>query len=255
MMPTGPTEKKATAMASRCIGILAVCILVGVTVGACRENSSAADRLAEHLRTGRAFTELALTEPESHCAAQAIVDDLGTEQVHGLGLDDPDTEPDFTALPTDALTSVASGVDGCVDRLDAVLTSTIAKGILDRPDETLPVDRDAADCVGQALVDGLGAPQLLVLGALSGGADPINAGSMSDDEVDTVADAFLGCLDIRQVFQDQFAAQGLPDDTAACLARKIPEQNLHDLFAAQFAGEAVDPNSLLGPALGACGLA
>ena len=106
----------------------------------------------------------------------------------------------------------------------------------------------------RALVDGLGAPRLLVLGALSGNADPITAGSVSADEVDTVTDAFLGCLDIRQVFHDQFVAQGIPDDTAACLAREIPEQNLHDLFAAQFAGEKVDPNGLLGPALGACGL-
>ncbi len=109
--------------------------------------------------------------------------------------------------------------------------------------------------MARALVKGFGAPQLLVLGALNADTDPFTAGSMTGDDVDTVADAFLGCLDIRQVFQDQFAAQGIPDDTAACLAREIPEQNLHDLFAAQFAGDAVDPNSLLGPALGACGLA
>ncbi len=229
-------------------------MLFSVTVGACRENSSATDRLAEHLRTGKAFTELALTEPESQCAAQAIVDDLGPDQVAELGLDDPDTEPDFTALPADALTSVAGAVDGCVDRLDSVLASAIATGILSQPDSTLPVDQGDADCVARALVDGLGAPRLLVLGALSGNADPITAGSVSADEVDTVTDAFLGCLDIRQVFHDQFVAQGIPDDTAACLAREIPEQNLHDLFAAQFAGEKVDPNGLLGPALGACGL-
>ena len=241
-------------MTSRSVEILALCVLFSVTVGACRESSSATDRLAEHLRTGKAFTELALTDDESHCAAQAVVDDLGTDRVDELGLDDPDTEPDFTALPEDALTSVAGAVGACVPRLDDVLTSAIATGILDRPDDTLPVNQADATCVADALVAGLGAPRLLVLGALNGDADPFTAGAMTDDEISTLADAFLGCLDIRQVFRDQFVAQGLPEDTAACLAREMPEQNLHDLFAAQFAGNEVDPSGLLGPALGACGL-
>ena len=74
------------------------------------------------------------------------------------------------------------------------------------------------------------------------------------EETETVADAFLGCIDIREVFREQFVTEGVPEETAACLAREIPDDNLRDLFAAQFAGETIDPDQLVGPALEICGL-
>ena len=88
----------------------------------------------------------------------------------------------------------------------------------------------------------------------TGDGDPFAEGAISSEEANIVADSFLACIDIRQVFSDQFEAEGVPAETAACLAAGIPEDDLRDLFAAQFAGDAVDPEALLGPTLEVCGV-
>ena len=96
--------------------------------------------------------------------------------------------------------------------------------------------------------------RLVAVAVASGTGDPFAEGALEPAEAGIVADSFLDCLDIRQVFENQFVAEGVPAEAAACLAREIPDANLRDLFARQFAGDPVQADRLLGSALTTCGL-
>lgn len=226
-----------------------------VLLAACGDDGpSTAEVLGEQIRLSDAFGELDLTVEGSLCASEAALTEIGEDEALALGLGEEEVEPDFATVPEAELGAVASAIDGCVDGLDRTLAAALADGITDEPDETLPVtDADAA-CVADALVGDFGVERLLVLGAVTGEGDPFAGDEIDEGEAERVADAFLGCLDIRSVFVEQFETDGVPADTAACLAQNIPQDTLRQLFTAQFAGRPVDPGTLLGPALELCGL-
>ncbi len=168
-----------------------------------------------------------------------------------LGLTGSETDVDLAGLPDDVLAAIAGALQVCMPDLGPRLTSVIASDIGDRATDTLPVTPEEATCVSDALVTGFGAPRLLVLDLQSGAAG-FSLGAVGADDVGTVTDAFVGCVDLRTIVAEQFTKQGITADVAACIAREIPDQNLRTLFAAQFTGDQVDPETLLGPALTAC---
>ncbi len=209
--------------------------------------------LAAQLQSEEDLEEVDFTEDEALCAAEHVVDELGAERVENAVLTE-DEDADITDLADDEIAAIAGAMDACVDGIETQLAAAVADGILDSSDETFPIDPAQADCVAAAVVDALGVERLLVVGAGAEGDDPFADGAVTPDEGGAIADGFLSCVDIRQVFLDQFRAEGVPEETAICLADAIDEEALRSLFAAEFTGQEVDPDALLGSALETCGV-
>lgn len=209
--------------------------------------------LAAQLQSAEDLEEIEFTEDEARCAAEAVVDELGVERVQVAVLTE-DEDADITDLADEEIAAIAGAMDACVDGIDTQLAAAVAVGILESADDTLPIDDAEAECVAAAVVDALGVERLLVVGAGAEGDDPFAGGAVTDEEGSAIADGFLGCVDISQVFLDQFRAEGVPEETANCLASEIDEESLRSLFAAEFTGQDVDPDALLGSALETCGV-
>lgn len=216
------------------------------------EDSIIAD-LAAQLQSDEDLEEVEFSEDEARCAAEAVVDELGADRVADNVLTE-DEDVDITDLADDEIAAIAGAMAACVDGIDIQLAAAVSEGILDSSDETFPIDAAQAECVATAVVDALGVERLLVVGAGADGDDPFAGGAVTAAEGDAIADGFLGCVDIRQVFLDQFRAEGIPEETATCLAGAIDEESLRSLFAAEFTGQDVDPDALLGSALETCGV-
>lgn len=106
-----------------------------------------------------------------------------------------------------------------------------------------PFDDEAAECFAQGVVDEIGFERMVALGATNPGASSEDVFSqMSEDEIDTIADLGLGCLDMHALFVDQFVSQGLPQEAAVCIADGVAGAPfLHDMVVAAMLGEDVDP--------------
>lgn len=208
--------------------------------------------LTADLRAADGLDQIELTEAEARCTAEQVVSDLGPDRIEDAGFIGDDIG--FDDLDEDEVEAVASALAGCGTAVEAHLAAAVEGGVLASSDESLPIDESEAECVSDAIVDALGVERLLVMGVGAGGTDPFARGELSDEEADAVADGFLTCVDVRQVFIERFRAEGVPEETATCIAAAIDDDDLRTLFAAEFTDADVDPDSLLSPAIESCGV-
>ncbi|MBN2114271.1 MAG: hypothetical protein JW785_09115 [Acidimicrobiia bacterium] len=104
-------------------------------------------------------------------------------------------------------------------------------------------DAEAAECFARGMVEEVGVIRLISLGAAEpgDGAESLFA-RMTSAEVDVVAGLGLDCLDMEALLAERFVAQGLPSETASCIAAGVAEAPfLEELVAAAMLGEEFDP--------------
>jgi len=106
-----------------------------------------------------------------------------------------------------------------------------------------PFDQEAAECFARSIVDEIGSERLAALGALEPGADAESVFSqMSPEEIDSIADLGLSCVDMHALLVDEFTGQGIPEETAICLADGVAGTPfLHDMVIGAMMGETADP--------------
>lgn len=235
----------------------ALVLAATLVISACGDDDSAdqeaIDAVAADLMDDSDFGEIDINKEDAQCAAERIVDGLGADRVEEAGFTGEDPDPDLSEFSEEELGTMASGLEACVDNLEGALTAAVKEGMLEESNAEFPVTDEEADCVAGDLVEALGVERLLVVGA-TGEGDPFAAGAVTGAEAEAVANGFVDCVDMRQLFVDQFESQGIPAEVADCLAGEIAEDDLRALFTAQFSGEEVDPETLLGSALETCGV-
>jgi hypothetical protein len=112
------------------------------------------------------------------------------------------------------------------------------------PDD--PFGETEARCFSDGVVRDIGAGDLAELGmtaeAIRAGTEPVDV-DLTDEQVDAMADVMLECVDFRSVFIDQFAEEGISDESAECLADGFDDDFLRALAKAEFSGDGADPTS------------
>ena len=216
--------------------------------------TSSPTALTDSLLQDQTFADYEITEPEARCAAERVVDDLGTDRLVEIGFANDKTQVDFTELDESEITVLADAMNDCIDDSAAVLVDAVAAGILEEPDPAFPVNDQQAHCVAQGVVDQVGLSRLIVVGVESqrNGGDQFAA--LEPEEVDAFTNAFVDCIDVRKILLDNIAASGAGDDVIACLDANITDDDIAELFAAGFAGEdsAAAAERILQPAVDAC---
>lgn len=235
-------------------GSVLVLVLALAACGAGSGEEAAVEALATDLRDNETFEEGDISEDEAECAAERVVGVLGVDRVGDVGYTDDGDQADLDALSDDEIGTLARSLARCIDGIDGVLVDAARRTVLDGGRAGLPRTEEDAECVARSLVDGLGVERLLIVNLAADG-DLFVEGSLTGAEADTVANGFVDCVDTRAILVEQFEAQDLPRDLATCLAEEIPEESLREFIASEFSGRPVDPESLLEPALGICGLA
>jgi hypothetical protein len=142
----------------------------------------------------------------------------------------------------------ACGDDGGTD-VDALKGEIVDALVADSSPGNPFGTQEAATCVADSVVDGIGADRVQ---ELVDAADDFVAldefgANMTDAERQTFASSTLGCADLEAFAAANFAAQGLPDEVASCAAEAMfsDEALVEGLFEqaiiAELAGEAFDP--------------
>jgi len=104
-------------------------------------------------------------------------------------------------------------------------------------------DAEAAECFARGIVEEVGVIRLISLGAAEPGDGAQSLFSrMTPAEVDVVAGLGLDCLDMEALLAERFVAQGLPSETASCIAAGVAEAPfLKEMVGAAMLGEEFDP--------------
>jgi hypothetical protein len=102
-----------------------------------------------------------------------------------------------------------------------------------------------AQCFANALVSGIGLERLNALGLTAenvSGADTV-IGQLTADEQGKIADAALGCIDLKQSIIDGAVSSGMTEAQGKCLADGMTPDILKKTFLSGMGGEAFDPTS------------
>jgi hypothetical protein len=98
---------------------------------------------------------------------------------------------------------------------------------------------EAAQCISEGMVGELGIARLAEIGITAG-----SLGIMTDAEVDSVAELALGCIDVETAMADQFATDGISQESARCMSAGFAETDFFkQAFIAGFTGDdSYDPS-------------
>jgi hypothetical protein len=102
-----------------------------------------------------------------------------------------------------------------------------------------------AKCFAEGLVGGVGVERLTALGVTVdnvAGADTFIA-QLTVDEQGKVADAALGCIDLKKAIKEGAVSSGLPEAQAQCLADGLSKDLLKKAFLSQYSGATYDPTA------------
>ena len=102
-----------------------------------------------------------------------------------------------------------------------------------------------AKCFADELVGTLGVERLAALGLTAESASSTDAvmGELTADEQGKVADAALGCIDLKKAIKEGAVSGGLPEAQAQCLADSLSEDLLKQAFLSEFSGSTFDPTT------------
>jgi len=101
-----------------------------------------------------------------------------------------------------------------------------------------PFPIDDAMCASEKILDDIGIGRLAELGITAEQVGEIDTIDFSEDELNTLVNAFGDCSDLSKLMGDQLAADGtLSQADADCFAKEFDESLLLDVFKATFRGE------------------
>ena len=130
-----------------------------------------------------------------------------------------------------------SGDDQAIS--DAIFEQMVADT---SPDD--PFGETEARCFSDGVVRDIGSADLAELGmtaeSIRAGTEPADV-DLTDAQVDIMTDLMLECVDFRTVFIDQFADEGVSDESAKCLADGFDDDFLRALAKAELSGDGSDP--------------
>lgn len=110
------------------------------------------------------------------------------------------------------------------------------------PDD--PFGETEARCFADGVVRDIGVADLAELGmtaeSIAAGTEPADV-DLSDQQVDVMTDLMLDCVDFRTVFVQEFANEGISDESAECLADGFDDDFLRALAKSELSGDGVDP--------------
>jgi len=119
---------------------------------------------------------------------------------------------------------------------DQVLADAIADAMIaDGATETLGAEEAA--CFGNGIVGEMGSARLTELGldaaALEAGTTPSDV-DLSDDEINTMADVMIECVDFTEMIVDEMLATGVSQEGAECIADGFDEALISEMAKASF---------------------
>ena len=143
----------------------------------------------------------------------------------------------------DDASSDGGSSDG-LNEAEQALADAIALSILEEEDDPAsPLGPAEAECIGEGAVGRIGIDGLLEIGISEENPNPEDALEIATDEqIDTVIDVFIECVDFTQAFIDGFAEAGdLSPEAAGCLAEQLQSGDLlKDLTRSSMRGDDVD---------------
>jgi hypothetical protein len=149
-------------------------------------------------------------------------------------------------LTTAISAALLAGIAGCSsddaedDAADSAIAQALTAQLLDGDAVN---NEEEARCVATATVESIGEDRLAELGVTPDDVSGMGSAEFTDDEVDSMVDAFFDCVDMRQVLARNLAGDA-GEEAAACLAENLPEDTLRDIVRAfNFAGQELPAES------------
>lgn len=135
---------------------------------------------------------------------------------------------------------------------DARAAEAISASMLAESDDEFAVDEQQADCVGEGMVDRIGVDQLQEYGMLTEDLeveDSVGEVTMSEEDADSAAEVFVGCVDTQELFAQELGAdEELTAEQQECVGEVMDEDAMTELFSMIFQGREDEAmNDLLGP--------
>lgn len=130
---------------------------------------------------------------------------------------------------------LALALAACGGTDDEAASKAIADSIMDSNDETFEVTQKQADCVGEGMVDEIGADQLVEYGIITEdnkAGDGIESVKMSEDDAQAAADTMQDCADIKEIFTG--AMGELPEEAQTCIDEKLTDDVLNEFLVSVF---------------------
>jgi len=132
-----------------------------------------------------------------------------------------------------AMVAAACGDDdgnaGSLTDGEQAVAGVIAASMLEDQDPEDPFsDPEAARCFSEGAVRNLGVARLAEIGINAESDDP-QAGfaTMTESELNEMAELALGCVDIETAMADQFAVDGISQESGLCMARAFGETDFY----------------------------
>ena len=233
--------------------------VAGLVLGACGQGQSDEEAMVEAISVSiledETFAGYGIVEEEATCVAESTVDGLGVDRLSEVGFDADaatDEEIDLSQLSDDEVEVIGGAMEDCIDDIGDVLVDTVAASILEDPEPTFPIDEAEADCVAESVIDQIPVSRLITIG-VQGERDDTQP-ELRPAEIDVFADAYTGCIDVRQILLDGISSGGTPDDVLVCLDQNITDDAIDTIFTAGLAGEdtVATAQRILSPAVEAC---
>lgn len=130
---------------------------------------------------------------------------------------------------------LALALAACGGTDDEAASKAIADSIMDSNDDTFEVTQEQADCVGEGLVDEIGADQLVEYGIITEdnkAGDGIESVKMSEGDAQAAADTMQDCADIKEIFTG--AMGELPEEAQTCIDEKLTDDVLNEFLVSVF---------------------
>ncbi len=101
---------------------------------------------------------------------------------------------------------------------------------------------EQADCISEGMVDDVGVEKLQEYELLNEDLeinDEANPDDMSEGDADALAGVFVDCIDVEEMFADQFGSgeEELPAEAQECIKDAIDEDAMKDGLSASFQGK------------------
>ncbi len=139
--------------------------------------------------------------------------------------------------------TLVAGACGDSGTDEQALESALKAEILERAAESgaTPISDQEATCVAAGAVEELGADGLLGLGITTSGADSERPfAAATDEQVETITDVYLACLDIRQLMLNEISGD-VSTESAECVADRVAAGDfLRPVIAGSLRGETVE---------------
>jgi hypothetical protein len=149
-------------------------------------------------------------------------------------------------ITTVALAAILGlGLAGCSGDEEAQAREALSTSLLEsNADGTLEVSEGEADCVADGMVAEIGVDKLIEYGILTEeletGDESLASQQLEQDDADTAADVFVGCVDVQAVLSDSIA-QGmggsLEPEQVTCLEERLTDEVVREFLATVLAGD------------------